>query len=155
IKMLSPDEGWLLVRGSNDTNGGYHAPAWSLLLHYQQGTWSRVTVPISDAWDFAPVGPDELWVVGPRYVVGPGLLPTPQDSILAHYRAGHWTTTPAPSHVLLSELRLLSPTDGFAVGWHTPDNPDDSSLGPAAVLHFDGAVWKPIQIGANGAAQVG
>jgi hypothetical protein len=100
IKMLSPDEGWLIVNSKFSTQ----PPIWSLLLHYQHGTWSRVTVPIPTVWDFAPVGPDELWIIGNSSAA------IRQDSTLAHYRAGQWTTTPAPGHVLLYVLRMLSPT---------------------------------------------
>jgi hypothetical protein len=144
IKMLSPDEGWLVI----DSKSSFEPPIWSLLLHYQHGTWSRVTVPIPVVWDFAPVGPDELWIVGNNSTLNR------QDSTLAHYRAGQWTTTPAPGHVLLASLSLLSPTDGYAIGWQPQPVMGHSSLRPAAaVLQFDGAVWKPIQTGADVAAQ--
>src|SRR5262249_38900752 len=121
----------------------------SLLLHYQHGTWSRVTVPIPTVWDFAPVGPDELWIVGNSSTA------IRQDSTLAHYRAGQWTTTPAPGHVLLSVLSLLSPTDGYAVGWQPQRTtaPGGTPPPPAAVLQYDGARWQPIQTGADVRAQ--
>jgi hypothetical protein len=144
IKMLSPDEGWLVV----NSKSSFQPPIWSLLLHYQHGTWSQVTVPIPTVYDFAPIGPDELWIIGNSSTLNR------QDSTLAHYRAGQWTTTPAPGHVLLYVLRLLSPTDGYAVGWQPqPTNSTRSSPPPAAVLQFDGTAWKPIQTGADVAAQ--
>jgi hypothetical protein len=144
IKMLSPDEGWLVV----SSKSSFQPPIWSLLLHYQHGTWSRVAVPIPTVWDFTPVGPDELWIVGNTSTLNR------QDSTLAHYRAGQWTTTPAPNHVLLNALRLLSPTDGYAVGWQPqPATWTQSSPPPAAALQFDGAAWRPIQTGADAAAQ--
>jgi hypothetical protein len=144
IKMLSPDEGWIVV----SSKSSFQPPIWSLLLHYQHGTWSRVTVPTPLVGDLSPVGPDELWIVGNSSSL------KRQDSTLAHYRAGQWTTTPAPGHVLLNSLRLLSPTDGYAIGWQPqPANANPVPPPPAAVLQFDGAVWKPIQTGANVAAQ--
>jgi hypothetical protein len=144
IKMLSPDEGWIVI-GSKSS---FQPPIWSLLLHYQHGIWSRVTVPTPTVWDIAPVGPDELWIIGNSSTLNR------QDSTLAYYHAGQWTTTPAPDHVLLASLLLLSPTDGYAIGWQPqPTNANPVPPPPAAVLQFDGAAWKPIQTGANVAAQ--
>jgi hypothetical protein len=144
IKMRSPEEGWLVV----NSKSSFEPPIWSLLLHYQHGTWSQVTVPVPTIWDFAPVGPDELWLVGNTSTQ------VRQDSTLAHYRAGQWTTTLAPGHVLLNTLRLLSPTDGYAVGWQPQSaNAAPGPPPPAAVLQFDGAHWQPLQTGADVRAQ--
>jgi CheY-like chemotaxis protein len=144
IKMRSPDEGWLVV----DSKSSFDPPVWSLLLHYQHGTWTQVTVPIPTVWDFAPVGPDELWIVGNSSTRNR------RDSTLAHYRAGQWTTTPAPDHALLRTLRMPSAAAGYAVGWQ-PQPPDwkRDPPPPAVVLQYDGTTWSPIPTGADPEAQ--
>jgi hypothetical protein len=147
IKMWSPDEGWLVV----ESTSSWEPPIWSLLLHFQRGTWTQVVVPIPTVWDFAPVGPDELWIVG-----NPSTLHR-QDSMLAHYHQGQWTTMSAPDHVLLRTLYMLSATAGYAIGQQPeprgrgiwPRDPDP----PAAVLQYDGSTWSPIEIGADRQAQ--
>jgi CheY-like chemotaxis protein len=144
IKMRSPDEGWLVV----DSKSSFDPPVWSLLLHYQHDTWTQVTVPIPTVWDFAPVGPDELWIVGNSSTRNR------RDSTLAHYQAGQWTTTPAPDHVLLRTLHMPSAAAGYAVGVQPePAGWKRNSEPPAVVLHYDGTTWSPIPTGADPEAQ--
>jgi hypothetical protein len=147
IRMLSPDEGWLVVNPTSSWKGDFRE---SLLLHYQRGVWTPVTVPVPLVSDFAPIGPDELWVIG-------NISTRPEhhkDSTLAHYQNGHWTTTPAPDHALLHTLRMLSSTEGYAIGsqppplgwmWRSPP--------PSAVLRYDGKAFHPLDVGADPAAQ--
>jgi hypothetical protein len=60
IRMRSPDEGWIVVWPESTRRGLIE----SLLLYYRDGTWTPVNVPTPLACDFAPVGPDDLWIVG-------------------------------------------------------------------------------------------
>lgn len=144
IRMLSAQEGWLVV--SPDISDVGHVP--TLLLHYHNGTWTQLVAPVPQMWDLAPIGPNDLWIVGNASTLNR------QDSTIAHYQAGRWTTTPAPGHALLGSLRMLSPNDGYAIGWQPqPANSPQSAPPPAVVLHYDGKAWKAIQSGANSAAQ--
>lgn len=144
IRMLSAQEGWIVVepQGVNDQG---RIP--SLLLRYHDGTWTQVTVPVPLVYDLAPVGQDDLWVVGNATTLNR------QDSTLAHYQAGRWTATPAPGHALIGSLRMLSPNDGYAIGWQPQPANSGPSYPPAAVLHYDGTAWTAIQTGADPAAQ--
>jgi hypothetical protein len=145
IRMLSPDEGWIVVSPISYSDEG-KIP--TVLLHYHNGAWTQLTAPVPLVWDLAPVGPDDLWVVGNASTL------KRQDSTIAHYQAGHWTTTPAPGRALLGSLRMLSPNDGYAIGWQPqPENWSQGSPPPAVVLHYDGTAWTAVQSGANPAAQ--
>jgi hypothetical protein len=146
IRMLSADEGWILV----NPEFGWKGQIESLLLHYRHGAWTPVTVPTPLVWDFAPVGPDDLWLVGNASV----RRSDRRDSTLAHFQRGRWITTPAPDHALLATLHMWSASAGYAVG-SQPQPPDwkRTSPPPAVVLQYDGTAWSPIQIGADPAAQ--
>lgn len=147
IRMLSPDEGWIVVNPPSSRKDDQRE---SLLLHYQQGAWTPVTVPVPLVWDFVPVGPGDLWIVGNASTLGPYR----RDSTLAHYQGGRWTTTPAPDHVLLHTLRMLSATHGYAIGWQPrPDRWSRSSDPPAVVLQYNATDWHPLETGADPAAQ--
>jgi hypothetical protein len=77
IRMLSADEGWIVVNPASSWKGQIE----SLLLHYRHGAWTPVTVPTPLVWDFAPVGPDELWLVGNASTREPDR----RGSTLAHF----------------------------------------------------------------------
>jgi hypothetical protein len=147
IRMLSPDEGWLVVNPASGWKGDHRE---SLLLHYQRGVWTPITVPVPLLWGFAPIGPDDLWVVGNASTRSAYR----KDSTLAHYQRGRWTTTPAPDHALLHTLRMLSPTEGYAFGWQSRSDPwFGHSEPPAVVLRYDGTIFQPFDPGADPAAQ--
>jgi ClpX C4-type zinc finger len=146
IRMRSADEGWIVVNPEFSWKGQIE----SLLLHYRHGAWTPVTVPTPLVWDFAPVGPDDLWLVGSASV----RRSDRRDSTLAHFQQGRWTATPAPDHALLGSLRMWSASAGYAVG--SPPQPPGwkgSSPPPAVVLRYDGRTWDPIQTGTDPAAQ--
>src|SRR5258708_11854500 len=87
IRMLSADEGWIVVNPASSWKGQIE----SLLLHYRHGAWTPVTVPTPLVWDFAPVGPDDLSLVGNASTRGPDrrdstLAPHRRDSTLAHFQ---------------------------------------------------------------------
>lgn len=145
IRMLSSDEGWIVVNSAS----GWRGQIESLLLHYRHGTWTSVAVPTPVVWDIAPVAPDDLWLVGNASTRGPER----HDSTLAHWQRGRWTTQPAPDHALLHTLRMPSATAGYAVGWQPQYGWTGGSRPPAVVLQFDGTAWHPIHTGADPAAQ--
>lgn len=147
IRMLSPSEGWLVAGGSisgNDTGGEW-------FLHYQSGAWTTVKWPETNGYgitDIAPVGPDDLWVVGTPD--GPDL----QGGILAHYAAGKWSVPyHAPGNILLDSIRMLSPTDGWATGEAFPPDNFFEGVAKPAVLRYDGTTWRGIRPTSNANAQ--
>lgn len=144
IRMLSADEGWIVVNPERSWRGQIR----SLLLHYQNDTWTPVTVPTPLIWDFVPVGPDDLWLVGNASTKGPHR----NDSTIGHYQQGQWTATPAPGRALLGALCMQSATTGYATGWQ-PSFSRGALPPPAVVLQDDGTGWHSIQTGADPAAQ--
>lgn len=146
IRMLSPDEGWIVVNSASSWRGQIE----SLLLHYYGGSWVPISVPTPVVWDFVPVGPDDLWLVGNASTLGPKR----KDSTIAHFQQGQWTAVPAPEHVLLGALCMPSGAAGYATGWQPhPPYPTGPSQPPAVVLAYDGTTWTPLQTGADPVAQ--
>lgn len=145
IHMFSRDEGWIVVNSAS----GWRGQIESQLLHYHHGAWTLLGVPTPVVWDFAPVGPDELWLVGNAST----RRSERHASTLAHWQRGQWTTMPAPDHVLLHTLRMQSASTGYAVGWQPEYASTGTTRPPAVVLHFDGTAWRPIESGADPAAQ--
>jgi hypothetical protein len=124
VRMLSPQEGWLIASwdtGHNDTT--------SHLFHYVSGIWTPVDSPLPYLLAVAPVGPDDVWVVGEmRYFLGAEL-------IAAHYQQGRWTSFPLSVVGGFTSFHMNSPTDGWLVStW--------GYLEPEQVLHYDGVTWQ-------------
>jgi hypothetical protein len=143
VRMLSADEGWIVVASDNDQQGRTS----SGLLHLANGKWSAVDVPFGYVSDVLPVGQGEAWVAG--ITTDSSLTPE-----FYHYHAGEWTSAELPSGVYIDRLRMDSPSDIWASA-HTivPVNSEGSQ--PAAMaLHFDGATWTQVKLGKGGESQL-
>ncbi|HEX6799140.1 MAG TPA: hypothetical protein VF116_15630, partial [Ktedonobacterales bacterium] len=137
IRMVSPNDGWLLVDGGKSHPTPY-APAYSYsLYHYDGTTWSArpmlFETPSMILSDIA-AGPDVLWIVG--YETGAS-----SGGIIARYHAGKWMTwggaIAGDATIALYAVALSSPDSVWAIGTHS------SSAGIAA-YHFDGHIWSLI-----------
>ncbi len=122
IAMVSPDEGWAAgVQGN--------AP---LLLHYQQGKWSKLTPPpTGDISSFTivralPTG--EAWVVGRTPAGTSGYL----GISLLHLFAGKWTRIDTPFEDV-NDLAQAGPDDMWLLG--TKHSSTGTELG-----HYQGGV---------------
>ena len=190
ITMISPREGW--AAGWSEENG-------PLLLHYQDGAWSRVTPPEGgqapagarraygavsslatgdvwlveltvwqdkqgNGWGFntllhlassrwtrisvsedsvlalAPVGGDDIWLLG--------TVTNATGQRLAHYRGGTLVSaTPfTQDGAHLSHLRMFAPNDGWATGSAEETRGGLVYSRPVA-LHYDGARWTQTETG--------
>ena len=103
-----------------------------------------VTQPLDYISDFAPVAPGELWTIGFRE--GETASSRGGPYLIAHVRAGVWTTTLAPPFVAPKSLHMVSPSDGWLAGF------DDTPVivtHRLIVMHYDGTAWKQVSLGAD------
>ncbi len=127
VRMSSPQEGWLL--GQWGASSGVFPDMPQRLLHYDNGVWTQVESPISDLFDLAPTGPDDLWVAGVRV---PASDPNHVARVnMAHYSHGQWMTFQLDVYAE-AWLHMNSPSDG----WLIPNTL------PIEVLHYDGIAWR-------------
>jgi hypothetical protein len=138
IAMVSPTEGWAIGGTTtcyvSDANLETHysnadcSHVDALLMHYQQGVWSQVTLSIpgqleSISMDSATDG----WAVGVTVTKG-------IESILLHYDGQSWQKVPNSLNMDLMRVQMLSADDGWAIG--------DGGDGPGtSLLHYDGQSW--------------
>lgn len=143
VRMYAAHDGWIVGGGTKDAHG--LAPAASL-LHYSNGTWSQVTAPFGMIDDVAPVGPNDAWITGT-------VSDANKAGMLAHYHNGQWMTVRVPGGTEMTRLTAVSATDIWATG-ETPLNGNYyEGVEKAAVLHYDGSAWQPVNVGANPRAQ--
>jgi hypothetical protein len=131
LRMVSSDEGWLLL-----DHGGVHTDPYTkaysfTLLHYQHGTWTPVPLsfkePTTVLWDLVATATDDCWIVGYGTAASDG------GGLIAHYSGGSWQkwngTIGGVRTYTYYTVAMTSPHDVWAVG-----NP---------ILHFDGSAWTP------------
>ena len=139
IRMRAGGDGWLIAAQNAQPGPGY------ALYQAHNAVWSQVLAPLSWITDIEPVATDEAWAAGQVVNAGP-------QQVLAHYLHGVWTTVPVPDNGVISSLRMLSPTDGFAMG-QIPGASGTIADGTALLLHYDGTQWTRMDVGASAAAQ--
>ena len=133
---------------SNVTYGSYGIA----ILRLSGGQWERIETSFVDAADVAPVGPGDAWIIGMKKT-----SVTLGFEELAHMRGDSLVSeTPLDGTIGLTHLRMLSPTDGWAMGVmgqgsDTGDNPQPSR---PIVFHYDGAKWAEATTRASAAARV-
>jgi putative zinc finger protein len=121
------------------------------ILRLSGGQWTRIETSFTEVYDIAPVGPGDVWIIGrktPSATVSFEELAHLQDSSLV-------SESPLDGRIALEHLRMLSPTNGWAMGvmgqgGDTADNPQPSR---ALALHYDGVKWIEVSIGASAAAR--
>lgn len=129
LRMVSADEGWLLL-----DHGGVHTDPYTkaysyTLLHYQHGAWTPVPLsfkePTTILWDLVATAPDDCWIAG--Y----GTAASDAGGLIAHYSDGSWQkwngTIGGVRTYTYYTVAMTSTHDVWAVG-----NP---------MLHFDGKTW--------------
>jgi hypothetical protein len=110
VFMLSPTEGWVV--GSP----GLDAPSsdTGIALHLHNGKWSRITIPTLGFDRVFALSPSDVWALD-------------SSTGFYHYDGSSWQLAPDniarnPYEDLgISDLHMLSPTEGWAVGariWH-------------------------------------
>ncbi len=123
------------------------------ILRLSGGQWKRIETPFVEAYDIAPVGPGDAWIIGRK---SPGANVSFEE--LAHVQGSSIVNeSPFDGAITLSHLRMLSPTDGWAMGdmyLGGGDITDNPQVSRAIALHYDGARWAEASTGASGAARV-
>jgi anti-sigma factor RsiW len=124
-----------------------------VILRLSGGQWKRIETPFVEAYDIAPVAPGDAWIIGRK---------TPSANVsfeeLAHVRDSSLVSeSPLDGAITLTHLRMISATDGWAMGdlylggGDTTDNPQVSR---AIALHYDGVKWAEGVTGARTTARV-
>lgn len=101
--------------------------------------------------DIAMVSATEGWAVGELDHYAVQGQAAPSDSVLMHLSQGQWTqATPVFHNASLSNLAMLSPDDGWAVGTYAAG---DTAFGNPRVfplvLHYTGGAWHQVQVPAH------
>ena len=105
--------------------------------------------PYFSATDVSMDSPTDGWVVGKWITPGKTVGATTAKPALAHYQQGQWRLAPASvtgnHHYQL--VRMLSPTDGWAVGYTIAPLYGDE------IFHYDGVHWRLVFAPASIAAR--
>jgi hypothetical protein len=124
-----------------------------VILRLSGGQWKRIETPFVEAYDIAPVGPGDAWIIGRK---------TPSANVsfeeLAHVQGSSiGNEAPLDGAITLSHLRMISASDGWAMGdmyLGGVDSPDNPQVSRAIALHYDGVKWTEASTGASGGARV-
>ncbi|MGZ3582494.1 MAG: hypothetical protein ACXWP6_07140, partial [Ktedonobacterales bacterium] len=157
VVMVSATEGWAF--GTQYTAGSDSQRP--LLLHYANGTWSKVASPLDalPSADFyygasAFTSPTDGWLVVSEYAAQDQMAHT--RPIVLHYTAGQWTRVDLPDvpgriTYGINDLTMVSPQEGWAVGegWLPPAdgklNPRHTGFDTPArplILHYFHGAWS-------------
>ncbi|MGZ3666453.1 MAG: hypothetical protein ACXVDA_18455, partial [Ktedonobacterales bacterium] len=157
VVMVSATEGWAF--GTQYTAGSDSQRP--LLLHYANGTWSKVASPLDalPSADFyygasAFTSPTDGWLVVSEYAAQDQMAHT--RPIALHYTAGQWTRVDLPDvpgriTYGINDLTMVSPQEGWAVGegWLPPAdgklNPRHTGFDTPArplILHYFHGAWS-------------
>jgi hypothetical protein len=146
VAMVSPTEGWAVgetrscdtAPASSPTASGPNSsptPACHsgiLLMHYLHSKWSPVHLPfqVGGLSTISALSPTDVWAAG--------------NTIILHYDGHTWQDMPNPEHYILTDMQMLSDTDGWATG-----SSGGGMYEPGLLLHFDGHTWTPQTLPAN------
>lgn len=133
----APGDVWITAfTQKQKTSQGLVSPM--LLLHPDNGNWATVTSPLPIIYTVAPVGPNDLWIVG-----GTSTTTNSADTYrFAHYHAGQWSVVKQPAGAELTTLHAISPTDVWASGSIPNVRSTDATTTLPVVAHYDGVSWQ-------------
>jgi hypothetical protein len=130
VRMVSADDGWILVQLSST-----QVNIQPVLLHLHQGTWQTVALPdsVTSTTNFtalSTVSPDACWLLG-----GDG-----RQAFIDQYQQGVWSQWKAPPGASLSTLQMTSATSGVAIGF--PPNTQGRGFISLLRVTFTGTTWQ-------------
>jgi hypothetical protein len=162
IAMRSADDGW--AAGGNWVTGSA-----SMILRWNGSSWAKTTGLAGYLRSVSPVSATEVWAVGPYQSSG---FPPSQGSVRTRWTGSGWNQTIVMDRKGLMSLDMLSPGEGWAVGWNgsiarrhgnawswesSPvtnttlyavdmRSADDGWAvgGNGIILHWDGAAWARV-----------
>jgi hypothetical protein len=137
VKMVSANEGWMLLYDGKHPNGVNTLRYGYSLRHYENGTWADVPLDFlktsMSVADLDARAPGEVWLVG----INTTVINNSQSGFAAHYTGGAWTTyagaTLGADTPWFQSISELSPNDVWAAGG-------------SGLYHFDGARWSKASI---------
>lgn len=141
ISMVSPNEGWAVgaYMPPQAATGTPPSPdkANAVLLHFLNGAWTRVNVPITvigrpQLNGISMDSPTDGWAVGGIQPITNSGESAQNTAILLHYNGHSWTQVSNSIQANLGVVQMESATSGWAL----------PSMGAADVIyHYDGASW--------------
>ncbi len=119
ISMVSATEGWAV----GETSVGNATHFDGVLMHYQNGAWSRVNVSIKEGLNsISMISATDGWAVG-------------DAGLILHYDGQTWKQATS-AQTNLHRIQMLSATEGWAVGEYT-------GFDGSAIWHYNGHTWTP------------
>ena len=133
IDMLSSSDGWAVgCQAAPCTNANGIIVRWNGLA------WAPVFLPAGTGGlnDIFMLSPTDGWAVG--------ITAADLQATIIHWDGVQWRRVPAPLSAAglgvgggLYSLHMLSPADGWAVGWN-------QLTGLSLILHWDGTTWDVV-----------
>lgn len=150
IDILTPTDGWAAGR-------------YGVILHWDGSSWTEIASPTGvDLYDVAMITADDGWAVGWTFYTEPLAAPNDREkemadnsqsnfeinayySVILHWDGSAWTEFTTISGEQLEAIDMVSPTDGWAVGW--------SEVAPydyeGKIRHWNGTTWASTPVTAT------
>lgn len=138
VQFINSNEGW--VAGSTGSSSQW----LGLLLHYLNGTWTRVAPPVvSNYWGIHSISftsSSQGWAAG--YDCGTGqCYDGDEKGVLLQYSGGSWSKVDPPdvdsNSWELFSIHFPIPGEGWAAGSDWDNN-------QGLILHYSGGVWSKV-----------
>src|SRR5262249_13842255 len=135
VQMLSSDDGWAV--GGTDVVAGNVISTTTAIFHYQHGRWIASPDVVADGvlFSLSMVSPDDGWAAGVLSFAGTNN--TRSEAIMLHFDGQHWRRVSIPPHDQINKVKMLSPTEGWAVA-------NDLNLS-FPFLHYQSGVWSDVE----------
>lgn len=120
VAATSPVDVWAVGNGWGD------GPQ-PVIAHWDGGGWRHLPAPNVADFEYTlaavdAVSPHDAWAVGSGHALPPGWDSITMTAVIAHYDGTVWSVSPTPApppgySYILTNIDMLSATDGWAVGW--------------------------------------
>lgn len=151
VAAVSPTDVWAV-------GGGWRATEGPLIAHWTGAGWDPVEEPhVPDAVytlsAVDAVSARDVWAIGNRRPSATDVHPAP---VIAHYDDTEWSTVPVPapprwSYDTVTDIDMVSATDGWAVGWHVGPSTEPYLPQPLVLRWRDGRWARTVLPGAGDA----
>ncbi|MFN8472152.1 MAG: hypothetical protein U0822_08190 [Anaerolineae bacterium] len=140
VTMLSADEGWASADSSNDGR--------RLMLHWTGTTWTPVEIPYgrdiqTSIGGIAVISASDAWAVGSR-PSGGGAGAWVADTLILHWDGNVWREVDSRPNGNLLSVSMITPDDGWAVGFQVIGFQTSDAHTVSLILHWDGHSWESV-----------
>jgi hypothetical protein len=184
VSVAAPGDVWAggarftiqVTHNPDGTTSGATKINGPLLLHYTNGAWHEISIPIIDDIGGISMFPDGTgwvngsienspfllhWQQGKWTNIYLGTLNNPVFDMFApnegwiadnnrlwHYHNGQLTPVTLPAHSFLDSIDMLSSNDGWASGGTLIGQRASGVGGPThpLLMHYDGTTWQPVSL---------